>query len=113
MSTVEEAEVMALERAELDALASVYAAAPAAFASDIGLRLQHRDYGVLLAVNTVDVLAMNRVLGLGLNGRPNDDDLSDALAACVAAGSSRFFMPVAPLGINTDLASRLEQRGMR
>jgi hypothetical protein len=68
---------------------------------------------VLIAVNRIDVLAMNRLIGLGLREPPGDATLEQVMDAFVRAGAPRFFVPVAPVDGHEAIAVRLERFGLR
>jgi hypothetical protein len=67
----------------------------------------------LMAVNRVDVLALNRIIGLGVRASPSDSALTEVVNAFEAAGAPRFFLPVAPGGFSEDLTARIERLGLR
>lgn len=113
MSVDSRAHVVALETAEIAALADVYRGAGDDLAARAGLRVENLDGATLLAATRVDVLALNRVVGIGLDGRPGDGPLGTMLETMRRVGSPRFFIPVAPLDANRDLPPRLEALGIR
>jgi ribosomal protein S18 acetylase RimI-like enzyme len=68
---------------------------------------------VLIAARRVDVLALNRIIGLGLQIPTTDRTITSVIEAFVESGSPRFFIPVAPLAGAAETTRRLEQRGAR
>ncbi len=71
-----------------------------------------RRFGAAVAMVTpeIDVLAYNRVIGLGLDG-PVDDALIERVERHYAdSGARRFFLQLSP-PVERDLAHRLEARG--
>ena len=60
--------VVALEGAELKACADVYRAASPEVVSAAGLSVTDIGDAILIAAKQIDVLALNRLLGLGLRG---------------------------------------------
>jgi ribosomal protein S18 acetylase RimI-like enzyme len=106
-------DLIALERAEIEAFADLYAAAPPDVASAAGLSIHRDAETTVLAVARVDVLALNRAVGLGLHRPASDavlDGLLDVMSKC---GPRRFFVPVAPADGNEDLSRALQERGLR
>ena len=104
--------VVALERAEIEAFTDLYLAAHPDVARATGLSIHPTRAGVVLAAAGIDVLALNRAMGLGLEGpTPADavDELLDVLATC---GSARFFLPIAPVTGHHQLARTLMERGL-
>jgi hypothetical protein len=106
-------DVIALERAELEAFADLYAAASPEVASAAGLSVHRLAEATVLAVARIDVLALNRAMGLGLH-HPVEPGAIDGLVEVMrACGSARFFVPVAPTDGHEELERALEQRGPR
>ena len=105
--------IVALELAEIDALADLYRAAGAGVVTDCGLSVREIGDAVLIAVSRFDVLALNRLVGLGLRSSPSDAALAEAMTAIEQTGSPRCFVPVAPTGASDGLGARLEQLGLR
>jgi hypothetical protein len=68
---------------------------------------------VLIAVNRFDVLALNRLVGLGLRSSPSNGALADAINAIGRTGSPRCFVQIAPTGAAEGLGARLERLGLR
>lgn len=95
------------------AFADLYGAVSPATASALGSSVTSIDGALVLAASRVDVLALNRVVGLGLRSRASDDLLSDVLAALGTAGMPRAFVQVAPSDGHEELEARLAQRGLR
>lgn len=57
-----------LETCEMAAFADFQQAAPTALARRAGIAVHRLQSGVALVASVADVLALNRVLGVGLNG---------------------------------------------
>ncbi|MGQ0736204.1 MAG: hypothetical protein ACT4QD_21445 [Acidobacteriota bacterium] len=104
--------IAALEQAEIAALTDLYRAAVPAVAEPCGLSVQQVGEATVIAASRVDVLALNRVLGLGLHGAVSDDQLDEVLETIQRLGAPRFFVPVAPVGEHEALVARLERRGL-
>ena len=105
--------IVALERAEMEAFADLYRAASPEVASASGMLVRAAADGIVLAVNRIDVLALNRIIGLGLRQAPSDAALDGVLEALDASGAPRCFVPVAPANSSELLRAKLEQRGLR
>jgi len=105
--------VVALELAEIEAVADLYRAAGPEVVAECGLSVRDVGDAILIAVTRFDVLALNRLIGLGVRSSPSDAMLADAMAAIERTGSPRFFVPVAPTDGADDLGSRLERLGLR
>jgi ribosomal protein S18 acetylase RimI-like enzyme len=105
--------IVALELAEIEAIADLYRAAGPDVVANCGLSVKEVGDAVLIAVTRFDVLALNRLVGLGLRSSPPDAALAAAISAIEQTGSPRCFVPVAPTGASDDLGARLERLGLR
>jgi GNAT superfamily N-acetyltransferase len=103
----------ALERAEMAAWADVYRAASPEVALACGMSVDEVADGILIAANRVDVLALNRIIGLGVRESPSDPALGALLEALRRTGSPRCFVPVLPRDGTEGLGARLERLGLR
>lgn len=104
---------VALERAELAAFTDLYRAASPDVVDAAGLSVAVVHDAVVLAASRIDVLALNRAIGIGLNGPLPSAALDDILDVLARRGSPRFFVPVAPVKGHGELARALAARGMR
>ncbi len=111
MSSMPE-DIVALEQAELDAFTDLYHAADAQVIDTAGLSVATTSGAVVLAANRVDILALNRALGLGVKGLVSSAALAELHDLLVKCGSPRFFVPLAPLHGHDDLARALAGRGI-
>lgn len=102
-----------LERAELEAFSDQYRGASAETVAQCGVSIRELGVGRLLAATRLDVLALNRVMGVGLAGRPSDAALEEMVRAFEDVGSPRYFVQVPPMDETADLGSRLEGLGLR
>src|SRR5262245_12621450 len=105
--------IVALEAAEMEAFAELYRAASPELAAANGLSIVEVADAILVAVNRIDVLALNRLFGLGLRGPLPDAALRDVVEALETTGSPRCFVPLAPCGRSHDLGARLERLGLQ
>jgi len=84
------------ERAEIEALASVTIQAPGEIAKALGLHLVS-DEGVIMTLATqADVLALNRIVGLGVETRSTRDQLVRLVEIARERGTKRLFVQLAP-----------------
>jgi GNAT superfamily N-acetyltransferase len=101
-----------LELIEARAWSELYTAAPAATARELGVGSVVLGTATAVMAARVDVLAYNRVVGLGLDGPVEDDDVTAIVDAYRAASVPRFFVQLAPhAGGNP--AERLAAHGFR
>ena len=103
-------DVTALERAEAGACRSWNAAAPPAVARGLGIGLRPIGSGLAVSATRVDILAYNRVLGLGIESPARAADLDEAIAFFRAAGVPRCMVNLAPTA-TPELRPWLEARG--
>lgn len=88
--------LLALEQVEAAFWNELYAAAPPAAVQAAGLRILRIGAGQAYLASRVDVLALNKVIGLGLEAPAEKDDLNRLLTAYAAAGVGRLFFQVSP-----------------
>ncbi len=81
--------VVPLEGAEVRSLASLYDAATPDLVSELGMVVEDRGGGLLVASTQWDVLALNRVVGIGLERRPTKEDVDAVVSAFHHIGSPR------------------------
>jgi hypothetical protein len=97
----------------MQAMADLYRSASRELTVAAGLSVTEVDGSIVIAANRIDVLALNRVIGLGLAAPPSDGVLANIVRAFEEIGSPQFFVPLAPVEENEKLDLRLEQLGMR
>jgi GNAT superfamily N-acetyltransferase len=91
----------------------VHLAAPPSVAAALGLAL-FAGHGVVTAIaSALDVLALNRVVGLGLRSPASEAQLDRVLAEARGAGARRIFVQVAPTAQPERLPDWLAARGGR
>jgi hypothetical protein len=104
------AEVWLLEQSEIDALADMYRAAAPPFAAAHRIAFQRCGALAAFSAGGFDVLALNRVVGAGLE--PVDAAALDAALAVVkSAGAPRLFASVAPGAHAREAVDALDARG--
>lgn len=106
-------DVVPLEVAEIEALTDLYRSATPPVVEQCGIVLRELEGAKVVAATQLDVLALNRAVGVGLDARPGDDALTRLVDAFEAIGSPRFFVQVPPTDGSADVGSRLEARGLR
>lgn len=101
-----------LELAEARAWSQLYRHAGEATAKDLGVAVFTVGPATAVMAGRVDILAHNRVIGLGL-GVPVGDDTVDAIVDAFAAVSARrFFVQLSPYAA-PGTSELLEERGFR
>jgi GNAT superfamily N-acetyltransferase len=102
----------ALERIEAEAWGDVHRAASGRAAELSGARVLGIGSATACIASRIDVLAFNRVLGLGLDGPVTGSDVDELVSEYARVGCSRFFVQLFP-GVETQVAEKLRQRGFR
>lgn len=85
-----------LEQSEFRAWVALYRSAPAAAVNACGIGIKEFGPATALWMSRVDVLACNRVLGLGLEGAPDAKQVEEIVASYELALVPRFFVQLAP-----------------
>lgn len=101
------------ERIERQAWADLYAAAEGEIAESVSARSVAIESAVAGIASHIDVLAFNRVLGLGLEGASEPAHLDALIDAYAGAAVRRFFVQLAPGAQPTALPDWLMERGFR
>jgi len=84
------------ERAEMEALASVTIQAPPEIAKELGLHFVSDEGVIMTLAREADVLALNRIVGLGVETRSTRDQLVRLVAIARERGTKRLFVQLAP-----------------
>ena len=101
------------ERTEMNALASATLLAPADIARELGLHLVS-DEGVIMSLATkADVLALNRIVGLGVETPATPDQLTRLIDIARHRGTKRLFVQLPPSHEPADLAAWTEAAGAK
>jgi GNAT superfamily N-acetyltransferase len=104
--------VAAFERCELAASTDFLRSASEEVVRSLGIAVKEVHGAVATGVAGVDILAFNRVLGIGLH-EPATPELIDRLLGWFeAAAVARFFVQVSPVAKPNDLVGWLESRGL-
>lgn len=113
MATLDPAVAAACERADRDAWLDFCRAAPRDVAAACGIALREIGTAVAGRASTVDVLALNRVVGLGIDAPAEPSHVDEALAFYAAAAVPRWFVQVGPGTQPTQLTDWITARGLR
>lgn len=102
-----------LEAYELEVWRSMFLAASPHTAESCGLNLIGLNSGLIAMASKADVLAINRVMGLGFNGSISESFIETIIALYRDAGVKRFFIPVAPTAQSDVLSEKLRALGFK
>ncbi|GAB4327262.1 MAG: GNAT family N-acetyltransferase [Candidatus Zixiibacteriota bacterium] len=105
------ATILELERIERLAWAELYAVTQRDIVRSVGAHSFTIGSAVAGIASHIDVLAFNRVLGLGLGEAAGLAQIDDLIDAYTGAGARRFFVQLAPAVQPPDLPARLIERG--
>lgn len=100
-----------LENIEIKAFSDLYRAAKPNSIENCGIGLQSSGSTCVLIASKLDVLALNRVIGLGLKEPGSDNDIDDMISIFRKAGSSRFFVQIHPNARPQNIRDSLLMRG--
>jgi GNAT superfamily N-acetyltransferase len=101
-----------LEQVEIDAFSDFYRSADADIVSQCGIGLPNIGSACITIASRIDVLAMNRVIGLGLNEPADDDVLDRIIETYREAGVPRFFIQTHPLARPLNITEMLQSKGL-
>lgn len=104
--------VRALEWCEVAAWRDLDAAAPPDVAAATSFRVERVGSAVALLAPTLDVLALNRVVGLGVDEPASEAAVDAALDAAARAGVRRLFVSLVPTASPPALPDWLAARGL-
>src|SRR5262245_34382754 len=99
------------ERAETEALLSLMRAPSRDVAARLGLSTFSEAGAVAAFVPAADVLALNRVVGLGVLAPASEAQLDRIIAAAKSSGVQRLFVQVAPSANPPEISNWIEWRG--
>lgn len=105
-------DVTTLERAEMTAWTEIFRAASWLTAEETGLELHHIDGAVASIVRCADVLALNRVVGLGLDAPPGGETIDRIVELYSNASVPRCFVQLSPVAHMDVTAAALAARGL-
>lgn len=113
MTMLDPAVAAACERADRDAWLDFCRAAPSEVAAACGVAVAEIGTAVAGQAALVDVLAFNRVVGLGIDTPAEPAHVDAAIQFYTAAAVPRWFVQVGAAAQPADLAARLAARGLR
>ena len=99
------------ERAEAEALLSLMRSPSRDVSARLGLSLFIEGGAVAAFVPAADVLALNRVVGLGVQAAASEAQLDRVIAAARSSGVQRLFVQVAPSASPPEISQWIEWRG--
>jgi hypothetical protein len=100
------------ERSDAQAWADICGAAPPAVARTCGIALHRHGSAVAGLASKIDVIALNRIVNLGMDERATERQLDNLIAHYHAAGVPRFFVQLSPNARPAALAEWLRARGL-
>lgn len=101
----------ALEQQEAAYWSDYYETAPAEIVQRFGLRSQRIGAATAGVADQVDILAFNRVIGLGLGQTATENQLDTIIALYKDAGARRFFVQLSPHAKPHGLPEMLQAKG--
>ncbi len=102
---------LSLELSEMAAWSDFYKEGSAQSTSECGLIEANVGGAVATAAASADVLALNRVIGIGLKDPATSEQLRELVKLYAQAGASRFFVQLSPAAIPADLERLLLENG--
>jgi hypothetical protein len=99
------------EHAETEALLSLMRAPSRDVSARLGLSLFSEAGAVAAFVPAADVLALNRVVGLGVHAAATETQLDRIIAAAKSSGVRRLFVQLAPSANPPEISKWIEWRG--
>jgi hypothetical protein len=103
----------AVEHIEAEAWAELQLSLPKSFRNRFGIRVERIAGGVLLLADKSPVVAINRVVGLGVASPLTESQLDAVIGTYTAAGIERFIIQLSPAAEPANAPNWLEERGFR
>ncbi|HXG43690.1 MAG TPA: GNAT family N-acetyltransferase [Gemmatimonadales bacterium] len=104
--------VRRLEAVEIASWEALYLAAAPDFAAEAGLHLERLDRALLSAASHIDVLAFNRVIGLGVASPAGEAVVARVVERYRGLGVTRFFVQHCPYAEPPELPELLRAHGL-
>jgi hypothetical protein len=101
-----------VEVGEGEAWAGMFLSAPADFAAGMGMRVERIGSAIALITKKMDIMLLNRVIGLGVMEPATEVMVDDIVALYRQAGIQNFAVQVSPSVQPADLPAWLEARGL-
>ena len=105
--------IASLEDAEVRSLADLFDSAPADLVEQCGAVVKMMGGSLLVATTRLDVLALNRVVGIGLGHRATRAEVASIVSGLDDIGSPRFLVQVAPIEGSEEIEAWLIDLGLR
>ena len=102
-----------VERIEVDAWAEIQTRLDKSFRERLGVEVRRVGEGLVLTARHVDMLAMNRVVGVGIATPVTERFIDETIDAYRAAGVPRFVLQLIPSAASPAVVELLAQRGFR
>jgi hypothetical protein len=104
-------EIRLAERAEMDAVTSATLLAPSNVSTELGLNLVIDEGVVMTLAAQADVLALNRIIGLGMEKPARREQIRRLANAAWERGVTRLFVQLAPGCEPSDVSEWVEEEG--
>jgi len=104
-------DVVGFEKCEMAAWGDFLRSAPDDVVRGMGVRVDDVNGAVLGSVASADILAFNRVVGIGIEYPATPDMIDDIIGVFEASGVRRFFIQVSPAARPPELRVWLEGKG--
>jgi hypothetical protein len=102
-----------VEFGEAEAYADLWQAVPADFAAAYGLRLRRFGSGLAIMMEAVDIVLLNRVIGLGLKEPATEAILDEIVGWYRGAGLKNFAVQLSPAAQPSAMPEWLAGRGLQ
>lgn len=112
-STLSPELISRLELQEAYYWSDYFRAANPEISTQCGIQLHTIDNAHLNIAAGLDVLAFNRVIGLGMEKPASSEDIDQIIATYSEAGTSRFFIQLSPFAKPAHLPDLLERKGFQ
>jgi GNAT superfamily N-acetyltransferase len=102
-----------LERQEMEYWSDYYQAAGPEVTKNCDLQIRKIGSGIATAAGKIDILAFNRVIGLGLDGPANESQLNEIIRFYRPTGIPRIFLQLSPKVVTDELSGLLNKQGFQ
>lgn len=90
-----------------------YKAADSETIKRLGIQFENIGGAHVMAAADIDILAFNRVIGLGIQSPATESQIDDIISIYKDAGVSRFFIQASPHAMGVELFDLLEEKGFQ
>ena len=102
-----------LEHQEMEYWSDYYRAAGPEVTKNCDLQIHKIGSGIATAAGKIDILAFNRVIGLGLDGPVIESQLNEIIRFYRPTGTPRIFLQLSPKVVTNDLSGLLDKHGFQ